>query len=173
MSRLCDESRMWQKSVQGDTLLIIAAAFGLGNALQESGAAAVISNTLVNVFSVGGDLGVLTGLYATTALLSAVISNAATVTLMYPIAVGFAYTMGIGLKCVTFILMLAASCSFSTPVGYQTNLMVMGPGGYSTMDFLKFGVPLTCIDLVISVLLSYYIWGDDLQPSRENYYDEG
>ena len=164
----------WQQalgSVQGDTLLIIAAAFGLGNALQESGAASVISNTLVSVFSVAGDIGVLIGLYASTALLSAVISNAATVTLMYPIAVGFAYSAGISLKCVTFVLMLAASCSFSTPVGYQTNLMVMGPGGYTTLDFIKFGVPLTLLDMVVSVLMAYWIWGDDYQQSREYLYD--
>lgn len=164
----------WQQalnSIQGDTLLIIAAAFGLGNALDVSGAANVISNTLVSVFSIAGDIGVLFGLYASTALLSAVISNAATVTLMYPIAVGFAYSAGISLKCITFVLMLAASCSFSTPVGYQTNLMVLGPGGYTTMDFLKFGIPLTLLDMVISVLMAYWIWGDDYQPSRENYYD--
>merc|ERR1711862_378085 len=158
-------------SVQGDTLLIIAAAFGLGNALQVSGAADVISQTLVSVFSLAGKIGVLFGLYASTALLSAVISNAATVTLMYPIAVGFAYSAGISLKCVTYVLMLAASCSFSTPVGYQTNLMVMGPGGYTTLDFLKFGVPLTLLDMVISVFMAYWIWGDDYQASRENYYE--
>lgn len=145
-------------SVQGDTLLVIAAAFGLGNALQDTGAAVVISNTLINIFYVAGDIGVLFGLYLATAVLSAVISNGATVTLMFPIAQGFLDQTTLTVESIAFTLMLAASCCYSTPVGYQTNLMVLGPGGYTTADFLKFGVPLTLLNMVLAVCLVYLIW---------------
>mmetsp|Transcript_4532 Transcript_4532/g.15942 ORF Transcript_4532/g.15942 Transcript_4532/m.15942 type:complete len:728 (-) Transcript_4532:26-2209(-) len=145
-------------SVQGDTLLVIAAAFGLGNALQDTGAATVISNSLINIFYIAGDIGVLFGLYLATAVLSAVISNGATVTLMFPIAQGFLDQTTLTVESIAFTLMLAASCCYSTPVGYQTNLMVLGPGGYTTGDFLKFGVPLTVINMVLAVVLIYLIW---------------
>lgn len=143
----------------------------MANALQVSGAANVVSNTLVEIFSIGGPIGILFGLYGTTALLSAVISNGATVTLMFPIAIGFAQQSGLSLKCITYTLMLAASCSFATPVGYQTNIMVMGPGGYTTKDYIKYGLPLTFICMISSVILCYFVWADDIQPSREDWYD--
>ena len=157
-------------SIQGETLLIIASAFGLGNALQYSGAANVISNTLLNVFSIGGRMGVIGGLYAATALLSAVISNGATVTLMFPIALELSYSAGISIRCITFVLMMAASCCFMTPIGYQTNLMVMGPGSYSTWHYLKFGFPLTVLNLFVTVILSYYVWADDFVPAYSHDY---
>jgi di/tricarboxylate transporter len=117
----------WQqalRSVDGEVLIVIAAAFALGNAMTETRAAAVLAESLLDVFGLAGDLGVLFGLYLITALMSAVISNAATVTLMFPIAIQFSQQMNLSYEAVLYTLMLAGSASFATPVGYQTNLMV-------------------------------------------------
>jgi di/tricarboxylate transporter len=144
------------ESVKPSVLLIIAAAFALGNALDRTKAADVISQSLLSVFSLGGELGVLFGLYLTTALLSAVISNAATVTLMWPIAQSFAAETGIALRAIVFTLMLAGSASFATPIGYQTNLLVMRWA--STKDFLVMGVPLTIVEMIFSCIMVWLIW---------------
>lgn len=145
---------------KGELLLILAMAFGLGNALQYSGAADVIANSLLELFSLGGRIGVLAGIYIATVSLSAVISNSATATLMFPIAVNMAYYSNISIRCVVMVLMMAASASFTTPFGFQTNLMVYTPGGYTAIDYLKFGLPMTFLNFIITVTLSYYIWVD-------------
>eukprot|EP00013_Stygamoeba_regulata_P005926 CAMPEP_0177634462 /NCGR_PEP_ID=MMETSP0447-20121125/3381_1 /TAXON_ID=0 /ORGANISM="Stygamoeba regulata, Strain BSH-02190019" /LENGTH=693 /DNA_ID=CAMNT_0019136185 /DNA_START=27 /DNA_END=2108 /DNA_ORIENTATION=- len=154
-------------SVNSIVLITIAAAFGLGKAMDTTGVAAQFGETLLDLLKHIGDIGILTGLYIATAALSSVVTNAAAVAVMFPIgyeivngsdgsAAGSQNSVDGGsskltLKAVTILLMLGASSSFSTPVGYQTNLMVVGPGGYTMGDFLKFGLPLQVIALVISV----------------------
>jgi len=151
----------WQQalsSVNGEVLIVIAAAFALGNAMTDTNAATVIAESLLDVFEVAGDIGVLFGLYLITALMSAVISNAATVTLMFPIAIQFSQQTTLSYQSVLFTLMLAGSASFATPVGYQTNLMVMDPGGYRAVDYLRVGLPLTVVEMTVSVVLVYFIF---------------
>ena len=155
----------WEQAkdaVKADVLLLIAAAFGLANALTNSGAANAIANSMLTLFEVAGSLGILMGLYLAVALMSAVISNSATVTLMYPIALGFATPeTGLSQSACVYTLMLAGSACFATPIGYQTNLMVMGPGGYNTKDYLKFGLPLTLINMVVVCVIAWlYPWND-------------
>lgn len=145
-------------SVKGDLLLIIAAAFGLGVALEKTGAAKALADVLVSIFSPAGKIGVLFGLYFATAVMSSVISNAATVTLMFPIGWSFVQSGELTQKAVIYTLMLAGSCCFSTPIGYQTNIMVTGPGGYQPVDFFKFGGPLTILSTIVGVLLCYFIF---------------
>lgn len=139
--------------------MLIACSFSLGNALSISGVANVISSTLVNVFSVFGDFGVLFSLYLATTLLSSVINNSATVSLMWTIAANITLTTNLSVESVSFALMLAASNCFSTPIGYQTNLMVMEPGRYRTLDYIIFGGPLSILTMFVSVVLIYAIWG--------------
>ena len=89
---------------------------------------------------------------------------------MFPIAVGFAFASDISIKAVCYTLMMAASCSFMTPVGFQTNLMVMSPGGYTTIDYIKFGFLITCIACVTTVSIVYLVWTDDFNPAYASYY---
>jgi len=139
----------------------IAAAFGLAAALEVTGVAETIGRNLVDIFEPLGELGVLFALYIVTAALSAVISNAAAVALMFPIGWEAVGQGVVSPKALVYVLMLAASASFSTPIGYQTNLMVAGPGGYKFLDFLRFGGPLQVMCCVIAVLLCWVIWGGD------------
>ncbi len=146
------------EAIQGDLLLLIACAFSLGRALETTNAASEIAQSLLKILSPGGNITILFGVYIMTSLLTAVISNAATVTLMFPIAFEFSEQSGIPLKAMVYVLMMAGSSSFATPIGYQTNLMVQGPGGYTFFDFVKVGLPLTLISTVVSVCLVYAIW---------------
>ena len=145
-------------AVKGDLLIIIAAGFAIGTGLDNSGASEIVANSILPAFLILGNFGVLIGLFILTSLLSTFITNAAAVTLMFPVAVQFIDSTGISVKAVLFTLMLAASSSFSTPIGYQTNLLVWGPGGYTSGDFFRFGAPLTLISLIITCPLAYIIW---------------
>jgi len=148
-------------SMKADLLIIIAAGYSIGTGLDNSGASEIVANSVLPAFqAMGGNVGVLFGLFVITAVLSSFITNAAAVTLMFPIAVQFIDSTGISVKAVLFTLMLAASSSFATAVGYQTNLMVVGPGGYTNKDFFKLGFPLCVISCLISVFLSSILYTD-------------
>mmetsp|Transcript_26009 Transcript_26009/g.36145 ORF Transcript_26009/g.36145 Transcript_26009/m.36145 type:complete len:788 (-) Transcript_26009:20-2383(-) len=168
----------WEQAkgaVNADVLFVIAAAFGLGNLLQDTCAANAIAESLLVIFEVGGEIGVLAGLYLTVALMSAVISNSATVTLMYPIAINFAdcnNKVSVSYDAAVYVLMLAGSACFATPIGYQTNLMVMSPGNYSTKDFLKFGIPLTIVNMVVVCVMARFLWASDC-PSNSDVVSDG
>jgi di/tricarboxylate transporter len=131
----------------------IAAAFGMSKALQNSGVAGIIAQRLVRLAEVSGTgrVGLLTAVYFATFLISNVVTNNAAAALMFPIAAEAAEKAGETLMSVSFLVMLAASASFMSPFGYQTNLMVYGPGGYVFKDFLRFGVPMQVVQLVVSV----------------------
>jgi len=92
-------------------------------------------------------------------ILTELISNNATVVVMVPVGIATASAMGIDPKAVILAIMFAASTSFSTPVGYQTNTMIYGPGGYHFLDFLRVGGPLNLLLAIITPLLIYLIWG--------------
>jgi len=145
-------------AMRADVLLLIAAAFALGEALKGSGAAAAVAGSLVGLFRPLGAVGVLFGLYAACATLSAFISNTAAVALLFPIARQLVGTEGLGPKALMYTLMLAGSASFSTPISYQTNLMVWQPGHYQFVDFVYFGAPLQLVVGIASVGLTYLLW---------------
>lgn len=149
------------KSISWDVIIAIAAAFGLSTALESSGVAQAVGTGLVNLSQLSntGEVGLLVAIYTATFLVSIVVANNAAALLMFPIAVE-ALTprdgreLDLTCECVRktlFVLMLAASSSFSSPFGYQTNLMVYGPGNYVFTDFLKFGLPMQFWQLVFSV----------------------
>ncbi|MEZ6017163.1 MAG: anion permease [Planctomycetota bacterium] len=106
----------------------------------------------------GHPLAVLAAMYLVTTVLTEVISNNAAVALVFPVAVGAAQRLGVNLEPFVYSLMMAGSASFSTPIGYQTNLMVMGPGGYRFADYLRIGVPLNLGLGVVTVGLAPVIW---------------
>ncbi|MEW6168555.1 MAG: SLC13 family permease [Pseudomonadota bacterium] len=146
-----------RKSIDTQVLLVIAASFALGNALEATGAAAAISRTLLTL---PGDNPwvVLTLTYLMTMLLTEMITNNAAAVLMFPISMAAAAALGVDAKPFVFAVMMAASASFSTPLGYQTNLMVFGPGGYRFTDFLKVGVPLQILMCAVSVTVIPLVW---------------
>ena len=138
-------------------LIVIAAAFGLGTAMQTSGAGNLVGQATM---SIAGDhpLAVLSAVYVATALLTAIVTNNAAAVLMFPVGLSAATEVGLSPEATAIAIAVAASASFATPVGYQTNLMVYGPGGYKYTDYLRFGLPLTVIVGVIAMLVIPRVW---------------
>lgn len=147
------------QAVRWDVIFLLACLIPLGTAMQNSGATEWIASQLV---SVGGDMSsywLLTLLYVITVLLTAVLSNNAAVILLLPIGAQVARAIGINPVTAIFIVTFAASNSFMTPIGYQTNTMVYSAGGYRFLDFLKVGGPLTLIMTIITPPLAIWIYG--------------
>ena len=100
----------------------------------------------------------LIAIYLLTAVFTELITNNAVAVAMFPIAVGVAEQAGLSPRPFIMAIALAASLSFATPIGYQTNLMVMGPGGYKPADFLKIGLPLSIVVATVALILIPYVW---------------
>ncbi len=147
-----------RKSVELNVLVLIACAFGLGAALEKSGAASFIANGIITLFSHYGKVGVLAGIYLVTILFSAIITNNATAVLMFPIAYATATQLSVNPRPFAILVAIAASASFATPIAYQTNMIVYGPGGYRFSDFLKTGIPLNLILWLVVVALIPFFW---------------
>lgn len=140
----CLSLEVARHSIDFEVLLIIAASFALGVALDKTGAARMIADLFMAL--AGRDpLLTLAVIYLTTLVFTELISNNAAAALMFPIAVASAASLGVSVLPFVVGVMFAASLSFVTPIGYQTNLMVYGPGGYRFMDYVRFGSPLTAI----------------------------
>jgi len=146
-------------AVQWDVIFLLAGVIPLGIALQVTGGADLIAALFVLAAPGLGPLLALGLMYVVTALLTNVISNNASVVLMIPVAVEAA--RGLGANAFAFVLAVtfAASTAFMTPVGYQTNLLVYGPGGYRFTDYLKAGAPLQAVFAVVTTLGIAYFWG--------------
>lgn len=149
--------RQAKKSLNTSVLLVIVMSLGLGVAMQVSGLADYLASMLIAPFAASPWLS-LAAIFAITALLSAVVSNAAAAVLMFPIATAVAASLEASLTPFVIVIMVAASASFATPIGYQTNLMVYGPGGYTYSDFLRMGAPLTLLVGLVSVILIPQFW---------------
>lgn len=147
-----------RNSVELRVLLTIAAAFGIGAALNTSGAATTIAIQVVELARPFGAIGLLTSVYVTTVVLSAVVTTNAAAVLMFPIAFAAASEVGYDFRPFMFCLMLAASANFMTPIGYQTNLMVYGPGRYRFSDFTRFGLPLQIVVGIVTLTAANYYW---------------
>ena len=147
------------QAVRWDVIFLLACLIPLGTAMQNSGATEWLANQLI---SASGDLSsywLLTLMYVLTVLLTAVLSNNASVILLLPIGAQVAQSIGINPLTAIFIITFAASNSFMTPIGYQTNTMVYSAGGYRFLDFLKVGGPLSLIMAVITPPLAIWIYG--------------
>jgi di/tricarboxylate transporter len=153
MATGCLTQEAARAAVKWEVIVTIAAAFGISAAMEQSGVAAAIASTLVDGGNaIGtGKAGILVAVYVATVILCNIVGNNAAAALMFPIAAGAADKQGIENSQMSFLLMLAASASFMSPFGYQTNLMVYGPGGYVFANFLKFGAPMQVVQLIVSV----------------------
>ncbi|MBT8193760.1 MAG: SLC13 family permease [Acidimicrobiia bacterium] len=147
-----------RRSVDLDVVLLIAAAFGLGRAASESGLAGTLADGLVGGLGGLGIYGALAGLMLATVVLTELVSNAAAAAIMFPIAVTAAAEIGHDPRGFAIAIAVAASASFLSPIGYQTNTMVYGPGGYRFFDYARLGAPLTAIVLATTVVLEPVFW---------------
>ncbi len=146
-----------RSSVDWQVLVVIASGFALGRALEVTGAADVIAAQMIAI--AGGNPWVtLAMVYLTTMMFTELITNNAAAALIFPIAVGAAGKLGADPLPFAISIMMAASACFSTPIGYQTNLMVMSPGGYKFSDYLRVGIPLNLLMAVTTIALVPIIW---------------
>ena len=141
------------RGIDYDLGLIIVMSLALGTAMIKSGAAHIIANGFIAAFLPLGKVGILFGIYLITAFLAAYITNKAAVAIIFPISLTMAVTLDLNPIPFVLIVAYAAAANFMTPIGYQTNLMIYGPGGYAFKDFFKVGFPLTMIYMVVTVAI--------------------
>ena len=146
------------EAINWTVIFLLVGILPMGIAMEKTGLAAMIGETIANAGADYGAWAVIALIYLATALLSEIVSNNSTAVLMVPIAGTAATSMGLDAKPFMITVAFAASASFLTPMGYQTNAMVFGPGGYRFMDYVKFGAPLKIMFFVISVLLIPRFW---------------
>lgn len=149
----CTDLTVARQTVDWPVLVVIGAGIGVGKAVEASGLAAVVSTAVLGLTAGGGPVALLTGVYALTWGLTSVLSNTAAAVLVFPVALRAAQASGVAFEPLAMAIAIAASCEFTTPIGYQTNLMVQGPGGYRLGDYLRFGGPLTVICGLVAVTL--------------------
>ncbi|SDL96133.1 Di-and tricarboxylate transporter [Halogranum gelatinilyticum] len=146
-------------AVQWDVIFLLAGVIPLGIAMEQTGAATLLAEFVVMTATYLPLLGVLGVFYVVTALLTNVVSNNASVVLMVPVAFEAATTLGANAFSFILAVTFAASTAFMTPVGYQTNLFVYGPGGYKFTDYMRVGAPLQLIFAIVTTLGIAYFFG--------------
>jgi di/tricarboxylate transporter len=148
----------YTKAISWDVLITIACAFAISKALQNSGAAESIASTTINFSKALGPIGVLASLYLITAIFTEIITNNAAAAIVFPIALAAANQMHMDPKPFFVAIAIAASASFSTPIGYQTNLIVQAYGNYRFKDYIKIGLPLNILAFILSLLFIPIFW---------------
>lgn len=138
--------------------LVIVLSLALGTAMMKSGAATLVANGVISAFFPLGKVGVLFGIYLVTALLAAYITTKAAVAIVFPIALSVAQQLDVSGTPFVLAVAYAAACTFITPHGYVTNLMVYGPGGYSFRDFARIGLPLTVLYMIVAVYILTWVY---------------
>ncbi len=147
-----------QRALNVQVLVVIAAALGIGKALETTGLAAQVAEGVIGVTAPWGPVAALAAIYLVTNLLTELITNNAAAVLMLPISMATASTLGAPPIAFGLIVAIAASASFLTPIGYQTNLMVMAPGGYRFSDYARVGWPVTLLVMGTSVAIISLLW---------------
>ena len=145
-------------SVDGRLLTLIFAMLAIGAALESSGAVSLIVNAFAPFLTSLPPFLLVWAIYLLTSILTELVSNNAVAVVVTPIAIGLADALGIDARPLVVAVMVAASASFATPIGYQTNMLVYGPGGYKFTDFLKVGIPLNLSIGILASLLIPLLW---------------
>ncbi|MBW8332753.1 MAG: SLC13 family permease [Prolixibacteraceae bacterium] len=148
----------YTKAISWDILITIACSFGISKAMQNSGLADGIAHTAINFAKNWGPVGVLACIFLITTIFTEVITNNAAAAIAFPVAMAAATQMGVDPKPFFVAIAIAASMSFATPIGYQTNLIVQGIGNYKFMDYVKVGLPLNILMFIISIILIPLFW---------------
>ncbi len=146
------------RQIEWRAVFLIAGMLPLGIAMQTSGTAAFLAQSMVTAVGPWGILAVLAGLFLLTNLASQIMPNAVVVVLMAPIALSTAADLGVSPYTFMMAVAIAASISFLSPVGHPANVLVMGPGGYRFVDYVKLGLPLTLVAFVVVMLLLPMFW---------------
>ncbi len=153
----CVSTEAARRSIDWEVLLAIAASFAVGTALETSGAARQIAENMIRL--AGGNPWIsLAVVYGVTLVVTELITNNAAAALMFPFAMDTAHGLDVNYMPFVIAVMMAASAGFATPIGYQTNLMVYGPGGYRFSDYVKIGVPLDILVGIVTVALAPLVW---------------
>ena len=147
-----------RNSIDWKVILVIASAFGIAKGMLNSGVASFLADKIISVSGSLGPIGLIAVIYFITSFYTEIITNNAAAALIVPVAISVSSSAGIDPIPLLIAVAIAASASFATPIGYQTNLMVYGPGGYKFKDYLKIGIPMNLIMGVIAVLLIYFIY---------------
>ena len=145
-------------AIEWNVLFLLAGMLALSIAMEKTGTSAMMAGGIVDVFGAMGPRALVAAFFGATMLLTSVMSNQATVALLIPVAITTAYSIDANPRTFIFAVMFAASSSFMTPVGYQTNTMIYGPGQYTFNDFLRVGTPLSLIFWVLGTLLIPWFW---------------
>ncbi|WP_422007619.1 SLC13 family permease [Pyruvatibacter mobilis] len=155
----CLNIRQASRAIDRQIFLLVGAALALGTSLEATGGATFLAQQVILVFDGFGAAVVLSVFFLLTAILTNVLSNNATAVLFVPIAVSTASQLGIDPMVFVYAVIFAANCSFATPMGYQTNLLVMGPGHYRFSDFMRAGAPLVIILWLAFSLFAPWYYG--------------
>ena len=146
------------ESIDWTVIVLLGAMIPVGGALESTGAAANIADGLVTVTSGFPTWGIVAAVLIVSMFLSDILNNTAAAVLMAPIAVGVALEIGASADPFLMAVAIGASAAFLTPIGHQSNLLVMGPGGYSFGDFWRMGLPLEVVIVIVSVPLIMLVW---------------
>ena len=151
-------ARKYTKFISWDILITIASAFAISKAMQNSGMADMVAQFTLELSKNSSPLVLLAVMFVITNLFTELMTNNAAAALAFPISLSLAEHMGVSPMPFFVTICMAASASFSTPIGYQTNLIVQGVGNYRFADFVRVGLPLNIISLIITVTLVPLIW---------------
>jgi di/tricarboxylate transporter len=156
----CVRAAEAQRSIELSVIVLVAAAIGVGEALDKSGAAKWIAENVIGIVAPFGKVAILAAFVFMTGLLTELLSNNATVALMATLAIATSQVpeLDIKLRPLLIAVTVTSSYGFATPIGYQTNLMVLNPGGYKFADYLKVGIPLDLLCWTLTVLIVPWVW---------------
>ena len=151
-------ARKYTKYISWDILITIACAFAISKAMVNSGVADAVAKYIIGLTEHYGPTVLLAVMFIITNLFTELITNNAAAALAFPLALSISSQLGVSPTPFFVVICMAASASFSTPIGYQTNLIVQGIGNYKFTDFVRIGLPLNIITFLISIFLIPLIW---------------
>jgi di/tricarboxylate transporter len=154
----CLQLRTAYRELRADVLLLIVGTIALGQAMQKTGATDLYAGAFLQLFAGAGPSVILAGFLLLTSIGTQILSNNATAVLLLPVAISTALNLGVDPRPFIIAVCLGASACFASPIGYQTNLMVYGPGNYRFVDYLKLGLPLNLIVIAGGALLIPRFW---------------
>ncbi len=153
----CTTGRTARRAPDWQVLVVIATSFGIGIALEKTGAASLVAGGLIGLAN-GDPWGTLALVFVATSLLTSFATNNVAAVLVFPIAMQAAAATGVSPLPFVITVMIGASAEFATPIGYQTNLMVYNVGGYRFVDFIRVGLPLNVLVGLVTVLGVPLVW---------------